>query len=280
MLKTNIGALVVGLEVVLLGENPAHLVLHQFVFIALVVEPDAVQVVRVLEIAHGAEGDVDHLVDAVVALLHMRRENAYDPVADAVDAYVLAQGGLAGEQLVLGLGADDRHPRARQLVVLVHQAAFTQGQSLNLEHAGINAVDGQSVGANILLHHAVLRHHGGNAMYQRGGIHDAVDVVEGEPDLGAGLLPAGLLRSAPGKDADDARAPVGEDGLDGAAESCTVGQQQNHRRNAPSHSQHGQRGAAAIVAHRAVSLRHQILDHDYSCLSASTGCSIAALRAG
>src|ERR1039458_1475651 len=274
------GALVIGLEVVLLGEDGAHLVFYQFVFVALVIVPDAIQVVRVLKIAHGAERDVDQIVDAVVPLLHVRRENAYDPVTDTVDAHVLAQSGLAGKQLVLSLGANDRDRRARQLIVLVHQAAFAEIQSLNLEHAGINAVDGKGVGTNILLYDAVLRHHRGDAMHQRGGIHNAINVIEGEPDLGAGFLPAGLLRSAPGKDTDNARAPVGENGFDGAAESCAVGQQQNHRRNAPCHSKHGQRGAAPIVAHGAVSLRHQIFDHGYSCLSASTGCSSAALRAG
>src|ERR1019366_1456593 len=269
------GALVIRLEVVLLGENCAHLVLHQFVFIAFVVEPDAIQVVRVFEVAHGAKGDIDHLVDAVVPLLHVRRENAYNPVANAVNAYVLTQSGLAGEQLGFGIRADDRYPRARQLVVLVHQAPLAQIQGLNLEHAGINAVDGEGVGANILLHNAVLRHHWGDAVHQRGRIHNAIDVVEGEFDLGAGLLPAGLLGSAPRKDADNAGSPVGEYGLDGAAESCAVGQQQNHRRNAQSHSQHGQRGAAPIVAHGAVGLCQQVLDHDYSCLSASTGCNSA-----
>src|SRR5664279_4643241 len=274
------GALVVVLEVVLLGENCAHLVLHQFVLIAFVVEPDAVQIVRVFEIAHGAEGDIDHLVDAVVTLLHMRREHAYDPVADTVDAHVLTQGIFAGEQLGLGLGADDRYPRARQFVVLVHQSALSQVQSLNLEHAGINAVDGKSVGANILLHNAVLPHHRGDAMHQWRSVHNAIYVVEGELDLSAGFLPTGLLRSAPGKDADNASAPIGEDDLDGAAEACSVGQQQNDRCNAPSHSQHGQRGAAPIVAHGAVGLCQQIFDHNYSCLRASTGCNIAALRAG
>ena len=57
--------------------------------------------------------------------------------------------------------------------------------------------------------------------------------------LRAGFLPAGLLRSAAGKDADDARAPVGEDDLDGAAEACAVGEQEDNRGDAPRHAEHG-----------------------------------------
>ncbi len=117
-------------------------------------------------------------------------------------------------------------------------------------------------------------------LHQRRRIDDAIDVVDGELDLRAGLLATGLLRGASGKDTDDARAPVGEDDFDGAAEAGAIGQQENHGRNAPRHAQHGERGAAAVVSHRLVGLRQQISHHGYSCLRASTGCNMAALRAG
>src|SRR5208282_148682 len=107
-----------------------------------------------------------------------------------------------------------------------------------------------------------------------------INVIEGEPNLGAGLLPAGLLRGSARKDADNARAPVGKDGLDGPAESCAVGQQENDRGDTPRHTEHSQRSAAPVVTHGAVGLYKQIFHHGYSCLSASTGCKMEALRAG
>jgi hypothetical protein len=91
-------------------------------------------------------------------------------------------------------------------------------------------------------------------MDKRGRVHNAVDVIEGELDLGAGLLPSSLLRGAAGKDADDARPPVGEDGLNSTAESCAVGKQENDGRDAPRHSEHGESGAAPVVTHGAIGL--------------------------
>ena len=118
------GAFVVGIEVVLLGQRAPHLLLDQLVIVAFVGHPDAVKVVRVLEVAHGTEGNVDGLVDAVVAFLHVRREHADHLVADASNTDVLADGILAGEQLELGVGADDGDAGARGFIVFVQQAAL------------------------------------------------------------------------------------------------------------------------------------------------------------
>src|SRR5271166_6184289 len=271
---------VVGLEVVLLGQHSAHLVLDKFVVITFVVEPDAVKIMRVLQVAHGGEGNVDNLIDVVIAFLHVRRKNSNHLEANAVNPDELPQCVLAGEQLGLRLRANDGHPPAGHLVRLVQQAALAEMQGQDLEHAGINTLDGKRIGANILLHIALLFHHRRDAMDKRRGVHDAVNVVEGELDLGTGLLSPGLLRRASGKDAYGAGAPVGEDGLNSAAESRSISQQKYNGRNAPGHAEHGERSAAAIMAHRAVGLRKQILYHGYSCLSASTGCSRDALRAG
>ena len=81
---------------------------------------------RVLQIAHGGERNVDQLVDAVIAFLHVRRQDADHLEADAVDADELAQRVLAGEELGFGLRADDGDPRARHLVFLVQQTALRQ----------------------------------------------------------------------------------------------------------------------------------------------------------
>ena len=59
MLKTKTARLSSGLKLYCCGQHAAHLALDQFELIAFVVEPDAVEVVRVLQVAHGGEGNVD-----------------------------------------------------------------------------------------------------------------------------------------------------------------------------------------------------------------------------
>ncbi len=144
---------------------------------------------------------------------------------------------------------------ARTFVVGIQQPALGEVQCQDLKDVGIHALDGKIVGANVALHADRLVLLGRDAIDQRRGGRDAVEVVDGELDLRAGFLSAGLLRGAAGKDADDARAPVGEDDFDGAAKSGAVGQQEDHGGDAPGHAQHGERGAAAVVAHRCVGLR-------------------------
>src|SRR5208337_735578 len=84
-------------------------------------------------------------------------------------------------------------------------------------------------------------------------------------------------------------AEVGENIGAGLAEAVAVGKQQDNRGYAPGHAEHGQSGAAAAIPHGSVGFGQQITQHrfnpgqirgDYSCRSASTGGSMAALRAG
>ena len=99
------------------------------------------------------------------------------------------------------------------------------------------------------------------------------------------LLAASLHRSTARNHDHQLGAEIGEDVGAGLAETIAVSEQHDHRGDAPGHAEHGERGAAAIVPHGAVSFasksrEHHVYIHFYSCRSASTGCSIAALRAG
>ena len=78
-------------ELVLDGQHSAHRPFQAFVRRGLVVEPDGVEVLRILKVAHGGEGDVDQPVREVIARLHF---GAYDPDdfnAEAIDADSFAQ---------------------------------------------------------------------------------------------------------------------------------------------------------------------------------------------
>ena len=98
---------------------------------------------------------------------------------------------------------------------------------------------------------------------------DAVDVVLGEADLDAGFLAACLLAGAAREDADDVRAPLGEDGLDGAREAGAVGQQKHHRGDAPGHADHGDGRAPPVVEHRLPGLAPDISQHKVQLLATS-----------
>ncbi len=66
--------------------------------IAVVAHPDAVDVLDVFQVAHGAERDVDDAVQVVVALLHLGLEDSYDLEAHAVQTDVSGRAGSMPEK--------------------------------------------------------------------------------------------------------------------------------------------------------------------------------------
>ena len=139
-------------------------------------------------------------------------------------------------------------------------------------------------------HLALLIHLGGNAGEHGDLGAQEVEIVAGQADLRAGFGASGLQGSAPGKDGDQVASKSAEGDHQSVLKAGAVSQQQNHRGNAPGHAQHGEQRAAAVVFQRVESLCAQIAQHSYSeltsleivysCRSASTGGSSAALRAG
>ncbi len=117
------GVVIGGAEVVGGAEGGAHVLLHEFE-VALVVVPDAAQVFGIGQVAHGAEGDVDLPVAiALFALLHLGSEDADDGKQHTVEADGLADRPGAGEELGLGLGADDANVSALLFFFAVEEAA-------------------------------------------------------------------------------------------------------------------------------------------------------------
>ena len=150
-IKDKQGAAVGGIELVLRGHDVAHRLLDPFIVVGLVIEPDGIEVVSVLEVAHGGEGDVDDAIDIVVARLHLGAENADDFKADAIDADVLAQGVASGEKFFFGFGTDDRDPRALDLILGIVEASLREAESADVESVRIFAVDIHGVGASVVL---------------------------------------------------------------------------------------------------------------------------------
>ena len=115
---------------------------------------------------------------------------------------------------------------------------------------------------------------------KRGG--DAVDVIEGEADLDAGFIAAGLLAGFAGENADGVGAPLGKDGFNGVGEAVAIGEEQHDGGDAPGHADGGDGGAAAIEEHRLPSLAENVFEHGALLLLAQgfDGVKCGALLAG
>ncbi len=126
-IKEHEGSAIGGIELVLCSHDVAHRLLDPFIVVGLVIEPDGVEVVGVLEVTHGREGHVDDAIDIIVARLHLGTENTDDFKADAIKANVFAQGVASGEKFFFGFGTNDSDARALDLILGVVEAPLAQG---------------------------------------------------------------------------------------------------------------------------------------------------------
>ena len=92
---------------------------------------------RVLQIAHRGEGDVDHAVDVVVSLLHLGAQNADHFKAETIQPDVLPQRVASGKQFLLGFRTDHRDTGALDLIFHVVKAALAQFERANRHHIRI-----------------------------------------------------------------------------------------------------------------------------------------------
>ena len=113
-----------------------------------------------------------------------------------------------------------------------------------------HAINRPRVGVQIVLHRDVFVHSRRNVIDPWNAGDDAVHIIQGELHLHARFLAARLFAGPSRENADDVGAPLRENRLDRAAETCSIGQQQHHRRNPPRHPDHGDGGATAVVNHR------------------------------
>jgi hypothetical protein len=96
---------------------------------------------------------------------------------------------------------------------------------------------------------------------------ERVNIVLSEADLNSRFLAARLHGSCARHNDHQLRAEIGKDVLAGLAESIAISEQHDHGGNAPGHAQHGESGAAPVVAHRRVRFAEQITKHVSSVLA-------------
>src|ERR1017187_3709497 len=222
-------ATVGGIELVLLGHDVARRLLDAFIVVGFVIEPDRVEVVRVLEVAHGGERDVDDAIDIVVAgLLHPGGEHTDNLKADAIDANVLAQRVATGEKFFPGVGTDDGNPRALDLVLGIVETPLREGQSPDRESVGIFAVDAYGVRAGVILHRRILEAIGRDVGDLRDVSREQVDIVECEVERHSRLLAAGLHSGAAGNHNHELGSEVRHDVDEGHAKTVAVGKKNDH----------------------------------------------------
>src|ERR1700733_1603001 len=84
------GAVVGGNKSMLCAQDITYGLLDSFIVVALIAQPERVEVVSVFKVAHGGEGDVDDAIDVVIPCLHLGAKNTDDFEADAIQADVFA----------------------------------------------------------------------------------------------------------------------------------------------------------------------------------------------
>ena len=146
----------------------------------------------------------------------------------------------------------------------VEEAALIGIELDDVGVGGARADYGPGVGVQVVLDGLILKLHGRDVDDFRDGGDDAVNVVEGEADLDAGFVSAGLLAGLAGEDADGVGAPLGKDGFNGVGEAGAVGEEQHDRGDAPGHADDGDGGAAAVEEHRFPGLAENVFQHGSS----------------
>ena len=158
----------------------------------------------------------------------------------------------------------------REVVGLVEEGSF---RDIHLAHAsvrGINAADAIVRAARAEGDQAVLEGLRGNVLQQRHFGADVVEIIDVETDLRSCLGASSLQLGAAGKDEYEIGAEGAKCRPQSALEAGPVREQQDDRRNAPRHSEHGQHAAALVVAQRVVGLGCEIDDHGNQLLASSS----------
>jgi hypothetical protein len=195
---------------------------------------------------HGGKGDEELGVvsaGAVAAVLFFAGEDADDGVGVAGDLEGLADGGLAGEELAVGVGAEDDDAVGVGFVVGGEETALVDGEGAEGLVLGPDAADGVAggvVGADLGDGAADFR---GDGFDERSEALDGEGVVEGEEDVAAG----GVTAEGHGGFAAEADGDVGAEGLHAVllvdAEADAETDEEDDGGDAPDDAEHGEEAA-------------------------------------
>src|SRR6266852_9395818 len=190
------GSVIVRPEVVVASEYGPHHAGELLMILPFVVHENAGDVLRVVEIAHGAERDCHQSVVVIVAALHFVLVNADHLKAHAVDPNTLPQSLFAREQSPLRLIADHHHAGVLHLILIAKAAAAGYVEAAN---ALVHRVDAgeEKIGesASVVLNgHATLVENRGDPLYHRHFVADVVDIGQLQSHFASGFCAARLQR--------------------------------------------------------------------------------------
>src|SRR6266446_3412738 len=188
------GSVIVRPEVVVACEYGPHHAGELLMILPFVVHEDAGDVLRVVEITHGAERDCHQSVVVIVATLHFVLVNADHLKAHAVDPDALPQSLFAGEQSPLRLIADHHHAGVLHLILIAKAAAAGYVEAAN---ALVHRVDAgeKKIGesASVVLNgHATLVENRSDSLHHRHFVADVLDIRQLQPHFAARLCAARL----------------------------------------------------------------------------------------
>ena len=138
-----------------------HAVTHCFDYLGVlsfVVQRNRVQIVGFLQVAHGAEWNINHAIHVVVTVRDHVLEHADDLVGNAVNAHRLADRILAGKKFLLHIVAEQRHPAMAEIFLLAKEAAFSHIHVANLLIARVRPANIEAGVARPVGDHALLVH--------------------------------------------------------------------------------------------------------------------------
>ena len=141
------------------GKGVAQVLLDDLV-VAPVVEPDAVNPGRVLEVAHGGEGYPDGGVDVVLAFGHLGVEHADDGEKDAVEADGFADRVTAGKEFRFCVGTNDADVGTLLFFLPVEGTAIVHDHGEHVEALRAQSIDRPCVGVEVVFDYDVLKHNG------------------------------------------------------------------------------------------------------------------------
>src|SRR5207237_1351318 len=123
-----------------------------------------VKVIGVLNVAHGAVGQVDHGVHVVVAVGEHVLDDADHLVGNALDAHRLPQRVLPGKQFLLYLCTQHSYTAVREVFLVTKETAFTDFDVTDLPVTGVGSPDVVVAAARPIGHEALLVHLGRNSL--------------------------------------------------------------------------------------------------------------------
>ena len=111
-----------------------------------------------LQIAHGAEGHVDVLVQVVIAVVNHVFEYAHDLVRDSVHANALADRILAGKKFLLDVRTDKSDAGVGEVLGFAERSSFREFHAAHAGIVGINAAHAVAGAAGALGNGALLEY--------------------------------------------------------------------------------------------------------------------------